>query len=251
MKLNYRDRIILVVAMVVVILVGGFFALIRPMASKITTSEDQLKVEKQNWEETQKKLDRLPKLRERVDDKHKESLELANAFEEEKNDYEMDMFLQELCNKNELKLEAGLTVQNATVGNISFYYDVPSVLTYPLYEAADLNGTLSEARMELLKESQELQARLSESVVSNNVSFTCIGEKEGLMNFLKQVREMKSTVLVNSVTIDDYFFGAKLENTPENAEMIGKSRMTISLTSYAVEKPTDTTPKAEAAKETE
>ena len=80
MKLTYRDRIILLVALTVLILVGGFFALIKPKLSDIKTSKaERTKVNKE-WNEKQEIIAKIKPLQNAINDVYDEATDLANDF---------------------------------------------------------------------------------------------------------------------------------------------------------------------------
>ena len=102
---------------------------------------------------------------------------------------------------------------------------------------------MAKALAEELREYLVLSERTAQDVATRTSTIQCRAKKEDLMNFLADIKKMDTTVLVESVTIDDYTFcpaeDAEESWTPqERAEKVDHSTMTIVIKFYSVPVPT-------------
>ncbi len=248
MKLNYRDRIILIVAAVIVILAIGIFVLIKPRISDISTNKAALANAEKSWAEIEKEIAEIPKLQEKIKTLHAEAKEKTTYFTEPLESYKLDQFLQQYIDKHDLKLVSGMTINDPMVAELSFYYYTPNVLTYSLYETADLDGSLKKELEEKMKDATVLSARTAQEVETRTVSFTASAEKADLMNFLADIKALDTTILATSVSVNDYTFCPEdsidmTEMDPaereEAEEQIDHSDVTITIDFYSIQQPTE------------
>lgn len=248
MKLSYRDRVILVIALVILIIGVGIFAFIKPKAADIKKNDERLEDVQATWAEYEKQFEQIPVMQTNIKNLHSEAKKWAEYFTEQRTSIQLDEFVQKYIDDCEMKLASGnpFTVSDPTVAPLSFYYYTPSSLTYPLYENADLDGSLHTAAKEAMKESSVLASRTTRDVVCSTAVFTGTATKENLMKFLKAIKDLDTTILVTNVSINDYSFYPEVKGdnlTPEARakleEMKDHSLVAIELSFYSVQVPTD------------
>ena len=221
MKLSYRERIVLIVAIVIVIFGVGIFVFIKPTYEKMKKNKENLDTVKAEW---QKKLDSfnlIPVRQESINNNYQIGLDLAKEFTDEMTSVEMDEFLQGFMNtddfiENKVAVKQSMDVTDERASAINFYYYAPNVVTYPLYEAADLDGSLAKAAEEKLHDVNLLAGKKAQTISAGAESFTVKIKREDLMTFLdaiaKYAKDNKDAMLITSVRLVDCNFNEDLED---------------------------------------
>ena len=281
--MSYRDKMILLIITVIIIIAVGFFALIRPKYNDMVADRGIYEATKEEWEGIDMKLQQIPTLKQTITDDYKDAREVAEMFVNEAfqpvNDtfdnsnanLFLDQYIQPLLDECDLKVE---TLAPSGIGSdtISYYYKTPNVLTYSLLENADINGNYAQQVADLMAESTNMSERTSADLMTNSIALNVTGTKENLMLFLAKINGEEevqggedglgsdigeNAVLVNSINITDYTFGAGQTRTiteeqtgadgtvttvtrevPVSADGKGESSMTINVTFYNA-KPID------------
>ena len=109
-KLSYRDRIIILIVLIIMILVIGFMLLIKPKFKDISAAEDSLNNAQSQWNEIKNKINQVDTIKERVQKKYNESVELGNLFVDLKRAYTLEKFIQEYFNKNGVYINTKLHI---------------------------------------------------------------------------------------------------------------------------------------------
>lgn len=230
MKLSYRDRIILIFVSMIAITLIGIFLGIKPLSKEIKANKAELQKQEKAMAEVQKEIDKIPGLEKDIDELYKSSVLIAQKFTEPREPSELDKFLQPTIDADLLEVNSMFAPGEAGVVNLDYYYVTPNILTYPLAEAADLDGSLSKEAAEKMLKTIVLSSRTVEGVVGSTVQFDFRAKKENIMKFIDDVKAFDETIIIKSVVIDDYTFGAESEN-PEDVEY---STGTITIDFYSV-----------------
>lgn len=262
-EMSYRDKMILLIISVIIILAVGFFALIRPKYNTLVADKAVYNDTYTEWEGIEAKKAKIPVLKESITKEYQDSEKIAEMFVNEafqpvndtfdnlKANYVLDQYIQTKIDESELK------VVNFTLGGISsqtldYYYYTPDVLTYSLLESADVNGNYAQQVAELLKTSTALSERETAEVMTNTLELSVTGKKENLMTFLTKMKdEEENAARITNVTIADYTFGEGQTQTiteqqvgadgtvtevtrevPVASDGQGESSMDISITFY-------------------
>ena len=221
MKLSYRERIILIVAIVIVILGIGIFVFIKPKYEKMKKHKADLATAQEEWDHKLEDFRRIPIRQKSINDYYEEGLKISGDFTNEMNSVELDEFLQEFLNgddfvEDKVAVKKDMKVTDETANGIDFYYYTPSIVTYPLYEAADLDGSLAKAAAEKLHDANILAARKTQTVGVGSEEFTVKLKREDLMKFLDSVaqhaKDTKDAMLITSVKLEECNFNEDLED---------------------------------------
>ncbi|MDD5946286.1 MAG: hypothetical protein PUC41_00610 [Oscillospiraceae bacterium] len=231
MKLGYRDRIILLVVMVIVVFAIGIFAFIKPKWEELDTNKKTLETEQNTWNTQMTNFERINTLRDTINKRYNESLTLCEGFTDEMDSTELDQFLQEkFINieqfiKNDMELSGSSTISDMGTATLAYYYYTPSIVTYPLYEAADFDGSLAKAAQQKCKESIILSARSSQIVGNGNATLTFKVTKQDTMDLIDAVRKYavdnKDSMLLQSVSITDFDFNGDPLERDAQGNIIG------------------------------
>lgn len=221
MKLGYRDRIIILVVLVVVILGLGIFLFIKPKWETLNANKETLANLETEWDAKMLEFDRIPARQDIIKQRYQEGLQLSTEFTDEMSAVELDKFLRDqFINtpkniEDEVKVKDTFAITELGTSPLNYYYYMPNIVTYPLYEYADLDGSLAlEAAKELL-ESNILSARTSQTVGSSSATIKLLINREDTMAILDAVNEYavknKDAMLIESVQLKSADFNENVE----------------------------------------
>lgn len=257
MEMSYRDKMVLLIVGVIVILVGGFFALIKPTYDKKVENEAIYKKTQETWEVIDREIKAIPTYQKKIEDIYNEANGTAKIFVNsafasanknfngDRTSYELDQYLQKAMDESNVEVRA-MDLGPVEARNMEYYYHVPNVLTYSLLEAADVNGNYAKKAAETLKAGIVLETRETAELMAYDIELTVEGTKENLMAFLEKIQADNNAILVTSTTVENYKFTDGLEldefGDPlpgENLEE-GTSNVTVIVTFYnatTIDKP--------------
>ena len=131
MKMSYRDRMIALVGVVVALVLIGIFAIIKPTATKISSNKATLATAEAEKERIDGIIEQLPTLADTINTEYYESKAYAEGFAQKRVPYEVDQFIQEYFNANQVEISS-LVTGDSSAETIEFYSYTPNVVTYPL-----------------------------------------------------------------------------------------------------------------------
>lgn len=220
MKFGYRDRIVLLIVCVIIILGVGGFVFIKPKYQTLKKKEETRTQEQTKWDLKLAEFKNIPTLQNYIREKRNESEEISKGFTDEMDATKLDQFLQEkfLNTEDNIKYKTqmltNLNVSDESATAMGYYFYTPSVVTYPLVEYADLDGSLAKATQEKRKDADVMSARAAQSVGTGNASFTLHITYANCMKFINDVREYAKThsdaMLLNSVSFEDCEFNGRV-----------------------------------------
>lgn len=240
MKLNARDKAILIGLFCVIIVIAGIFGLIKPKMGDIETDEAKLKEVKAQWEQIEDKIAEIEPMQKEIKDDYSDAVKLSDDFVDEsqffdkdKNfmTYKLDQFMQPHINK--CNLEAS-TVELGThkTTSLSYYFFEPDVLTSSMFDAADINGNYRNEINDRMAESNSLSERTQEEVIVTQFGLRAKGTKEDIWNFMDEINSLNTAILIESVDITDYTFGEA--NLEPGQVSDNKSEVTFVISLYSV-----------------
>jgi hypothetical protein len=215
--MSYRDKMIILIISIIIILVAGFFALIRPTYDTLVTDTSTYESTKTEWDGIKQKLDAIPTLKETIttayNDANKDaSIFVNDAFGDYKDSlqtehvsYLVDKYIQPAVDTSQLVV-AEMAIGTAGSTNMEYYYYTPNVLTYALIEAADINGNYAQKASDALATSTLIEERQAAELLATNIDLSVAGQRENLMAFLDAIKADKNAILVDKVSISDYTF---------------------------------------------
>lgn len=219
MKLGYRDRIILLVACIIIVFCIGIFVFIKPKWETLTKNEKTLTDLEQKWEVQLSQFEGIPNMQTKIENKYNKGVELSKEFTPEMDAIQLDQFLQEKFMNtdthiaHDVRATGSVSFTDQGTASIPYYYYTPNIVTYPLYQTADMDGSLAKAAAEKRKESDTLASRAVQTAGAGRSNLIIHTTREDLMNLLGAVHDYaknnKDTMIINSVAISDYTFGLK------------------------------------------
>lgn len=220
-KISYRDKIILLSFLVIVILVGGFFVLIKPKNEELKKNEEEYKDCKTKLENLEKQADQIYEVQEHIVVTHDEAITQAESFSEIRETDVLDEYVEStllnLYNEageiSGLKVSNSISYTNPSTSSLTYYYYTPSVLTYPIYTAADLNGEFGVQAADALAKSAAISSRTAQTVVSSTVNLAYEGTEEEVIEFLDLIADSEEKVLLNAIDISSETITYELEGS--------------------------------------
>lgn len=216
-NMSYRDKMIILVISIIIILVAGFFALIKPAYDNLTAHQATYESTKTEWDGIEQKINAIPALKDgitnAVTEAKKDAAVLENtAFGDLNKDYDnrkvnfgLDQYIEEAIDENNLAVYE-MAIGDAGECDIEYSYYEPNVVTYALLESGDVNGNYAEEVSDLLNTGTVIEEKEIASVAANNIEMNVIGTKESLMNFLEKMKSDKNAINVQKIEIADYTF---------------------------------------------
>lgn len=228
MKLGYRERITILVVIVIVILGLGIFLLIKPAWEKLSSNKETRDQLQSDWDAKLLEFDRIPARQDNIKQRYKEGVDLSAEFTDEMTSVELDKFLREKFintpqnQEDEVKVKDAIQISDISTSSLNYYYYVPNIVTYPLYESADLDGSLALDLAQKLLDSNILSARSSQTVGSSAATIKLLINREDTMTLLDAVNEYaaknKDAMIIEAVQLKEADFNEKLEVEEEEAE---------------------------------
>lgn len=238
MKLSYRDKIIALVFSILAIILVFVFVLIRPTINDISSNKSRRTQVTAEADEIRAKIDDIPNIETKINNAYKEGCDLADNFFvisdsdiETLDTYKIDQFLQPYFDDNEITIQDKVTLNTSEPVTMEYYYYTPNVVTYPILEAADLNGNLADDIYERLETSSVFSEKEVQEVQGMSVEYVVNATKDGLLSFLDQIQDLNKSVIVTNLKIDDYTF-AEFDN--ENPNKVSTCTLTINF--YSMQK---------------
>lgn len=238
MKLNYRDKVILGILLAIVILLLGFFLLIKKTNQEIKDNKAILAEVQQQKDEIDAKIAEIKPLKENIKSTYDETTKLTGDFVQYNDIYnarKVDQYMQHFAEENEVKIKT-LSAGELATGGLSYYYLTPKFVAEDQLSQADLNGDRQAANDEKKAESVALAARTQETVLTANYNITVEGEKEKIFDYLKAIEEQDKTIIIKTVTLTNVPIGEKaeqkLKEESEGAEK--KASAVLSIALYSV-----------------
>lgn len=211
MKLNYRDKVILGILLAVVILIAGFVGLVKPKNEEIKEDEATLIAKQEEQADLEARIARIEPLKTNINEVYEETAKLTSDFmplSEISSANKLDQYMQHYAEECGVRIE-NLEISSAKEASINYYYNEMEALpAADMLASADLNGDYEKAQNEIMAESNSLSQRNVETVIQSQYGVKVTGTREAIWKYLKAVEELKKTMIVNQVNIEDYSFGA-------------------------------------------
>jgi hypothetical protein len=221
MKLGYRDRIVILIAIIAIIVGLGIFVFIKPKWEKLNNNKETLETLNTEWDAKLLEFDRIPARQDNIKERYSQGNQIAQEFTDEMDSVQLENFLRDKFVNNDkftedkVKLTDTLSVSDISTSSVNYYYYVPNIVTYPLYEYADLDGSLAKDAAAKLLDSNILSARSSQTVGSGSATMKFVINREDTMELLNQINDYaaknKDAMLIESVSLKEADFNENIE----------------------------------------
>lgn len=139
MKLSYRDKVIFIAVVVLIIIVGGFFVAVKPKISESQEIKNTLTSKEEEKQAADDKIATLEPLKQQLDDSIKEVDTMQESFVDEQTDFEADKFIHDLLEPTGIQFR-NLTQTREAAGALSEYYYTRESVIYDIKMNADISG---------------------------------------------------------------------------------------------------------------
>ncbi len=235
-NMSYRDKMVLIIISIVVILLAGFFALIKPKYETLVADKATYESTKADADDVQRKFDEIPVLQDAIkstyaDAKSTAAIFVNSALEEANNSlvvdkvqYHIDQYIQPAIDESNLKITS-LVLEEPSAEAMEYYYYVPNAVTYSLLEAADVNGNYNQKVSDAMQAETILGERETAEVMVTTAEIQASGKREDILTFVDKMKEDTNAVAITTLGISDYTFSGGLESTtreevnPETGEV--------------------------------
>ncbi len=152
MKLSYRDKVIFICAIVIVVLVAGFFVFIKPKYQEMNSAKRKLESKEAEKVEVQEKIDTLTPLVEQLKATAEEVKELQDRFIPEQDPYLNEQFIREILDQNNVEVKSMVTTYTSAEDLEDYVVYPTNVVAYDLLVQGDLYNELPEEVYNLYNE---------------------------------------------------------------------------------------------------
>jgi hypothetical protein len=211
-KLNYREKVILIVLVVAVIIIGGIMIFARPKFEENNVKSQELETKREERDTIQAKIETLPTLQRNILAAIGDIDAYQQLFYTEGTHYEMEQLFHGMAD------EANLDIKNisfsTTFEQIQDYLFTPSVglLMYEMKVNADLYYTLPPELYNFMNGVQAVSAgSVGVGVTNYDVSFQNVRSFEQIFTFLDTAASSEKSVYITT-------FGRDTD-TPEEGEV--------------------------------
>jgi hypothetical protein len=248
MKLSYREKVGLLIVVVLAVIIVFIAWPIKTIKANIKTHKEEQATVQAEYEETQRKIAEIPVIEGNINAIYERSKDLSKKFVVHMGNVDFDKYFETLLNKepykksgkNDLEIVDNFSIDNASTGDVPFYYYVPDVITYPILEAADTNGNLLETTDKNLYDKTMNAVTMSEleaqTVEVRTVTVPMKFKKDALLALEDELQKNETGVRITGVTIDDYTFNYVTEIPEDKGYSEGKVTF-VFYTMQEIQKP--------------
>lgn len=204
MKLSYRDKVIFVCVIVVLILVAGVFLFIKPKFEEMNYAKIALEAKQVEKDDLQAKIDTFPQLVETLKNTAGEVEELQSYFLTEQDPYLNEQFIHEILDKNNVEV-TGMETAYTVAGKLEEYVVVPSnVAAFDLLVSGDLYNELPQEVYDVYNNTVvESGGSVVIGVTDMTVNYNDTYELSDVLKFVDEISDYGKTMNVVSVSKPD------------------------------------------------
>ena len=141
MKLSYRDKVIFLVVVVIIVLGVGFAFFIRKSIQQTQDVNASLALKQQEWDEVQAKIATLPDLKQQLKTTVAEVDTLQKPYLDEQESFEADKYVYDiLSNVDGFVSMKSMELTGEKEGNLAPYFYIRNSVAYDIKMNADLTG---------------------------------------------------------------------------------------------------------------
>ena len=144
LKLSYRDKVIFIVVMIILVLVAGFFLFIKPKFEDVERAKFTLEEQQAKQTEIDEKINTLPDIIDTLKATATEVGELQEIFLEEGHPYVNETYVREILNELDVEVLEMNTEYTAADEIIKYVVTPKHILAYENKMNADLYNELPQ-----------------------------------------------------------------------------------------------------------
>ena len=224
LKLSYRDKVIFIVVMVILVLVAGFFLFIKPKFQDVEVAKFNLETKQQEKADIDAKISTLPGLIQSMKDAAESIKEKQEIFLPDGHPYENENYIREFL--NELDIEIMNMTTNYTEASAISRYVVGKqhILAYDNMITADLYNELPEEvynKYNNIQREQYPDAKIG--VTGMTVTFRSDVRGEDIDAVIDRIATDEKTIILNNISTEE-----------PAADVVDGIETTVNLTMYSI-----------------
>lgn len=224
MKLSYRDKVIFIVVIVLIILAAGFFLFIQPKFKDIESAKYSLENKQQERADLEAKIQTLDQIIEDLKAAAREIGEKQTIFLEEQDPYLNETRIREELTSKQLNIRS-MDTTYATAGDILRYYvGKKNVLAYDNKISADLYNELPQEVYDLYNGISDKEFA-STIIGITTVTVVFEGGVPEAKTAIDKIAEEDKTVILNTISTEAGSDAILGEDIPE---------VTATITMYSI-----------------
>lgn len=201
-KISYRDRVILLVVMIILIVIAGVMLLIKPKFEDISAAESELSTKQAEWDELDSKIQQVDAIKERVQKKYDESVQIGSLFVDIKRPYTLERFIKEYIDKNGIYINTTATFSDASIVELTPYTLQEQSLEYSIGNSANLTQDDSAETENSSDNTQQAEVE-NQSLPCGTITIDYNATRAGLMQFMQDIKDSGKSIEIKSITIDN------------------------------------------------
>ncbi len=208
MKINKKEKMILLVVIAMVVLAVGYMLVFKPKSAELKDSKDALESAQNQKVTTEQRVATLEAVRKNIDTEYDNSKDLSDNFFPIMANYELDRYVQGIFQADALDYDGiELTALEATP--LEHYRTKLTYLSFPLYEASHINSTLPMPSDGIVP--------IGEILASSTVTCELTGTLEDALRFFDNLQSAdRISVIVKNCTVAPHSY-EEGEEVPEPA----------------------------------
>ena len=224
MKLSYRDKVIFIVVMVILVLVAGFFVFIKPKFEAVDLAKYNLETKQQEKMDIDAKIETLPAIIENLKATATEIGEKQTLFLDEAHPYINETYIREALKDVNVEVTS-VTTQYTAANAISRYVvNKKNILAYKNKMDADLYNELpQEVYDQYNKVARESYPGATIGVTSMNLTFESDVALNDAYNVINRIAEDEKAIILNTVSAE-----------APSANSATERSVTVTITMYSI-----------------
>lgn len=178
MKLTFRDKAFIMVLVVALIIGGGFSMFIRPKFDEIKSAKETYEDAQVKLENVKNRVEKEKDLLNLINTAYKTGENISKSFFQEMEPQQFDEYLKGILDDEGIFID-GMNISDLTIQSVDYYTYEPVHFTYPIYEAADINGTNPVIAATAVPQ--------GESLAAYTVTFSWSADREDICKFMDKL----------------------------------------------------------------
>jgi len=201
LKLSYRDKVIFIVVMIILVLVGGFFLFIKPKFQQVESAKFNLETKQQEKNDIDAKISTLPGLIQSMKDAATSIKEKQEIFLLAGQPYENENYIREFLNELDIAIMS-MNTRYPEASAISRYIVEPEhIFAYDNMIKADIYKELPE---EVYNEYNNVQREGYPSAIIGVTEMTIVFRSdiqgEDIYAVIDRIADDEKTIILNTIS---------------------------------------------------
>ncbi|MBQ8787733.1 MAG: hypothetical protein IJZ61_08890 [Oscillospiraceae bacterium] len=200
LKLSYRDKVIFIVVMIILVLVAGFFLFIKPKFEAVDSAKYTLEAKQTEKANIDAKIQTLPTIIESLKESAKTIEEKQKLFLDEGHPYVNETYIREILNDLDIEV-VSMTTEYTKASDIKGYIvNNKNILAYKNKMDADLYNELPQEVYDQWNGVAKAGYPVANiGVTTMNVTFKSDIELNDAFDFIDRMAEDEKAVIINTV----------------------------------------------------